>query len=159
MPLTRYVMFKNENWLYLYLEIQKKIHSWNVNISEWIKIWKLEQKSKLFIHIIYNTLIIEQNRAKPSKNEHGIFRASEFEQNHFRAISSSSLFRARFFRAISSSSFVERSNFRASRAKFRANGRSVSPLWGPYFQSSFILHVCRILEYNFLQNKQFSVTF
>ena len=35
-------------------------------ISEWIKVWKLEQKSKLFIHIIYNTLIIEQNRAKTS---------------------------------------------------------------------------------------------
>ena len=67
-------------------------------------------------------------RAKTEQIEQGIFRASEFEQKSFRAISSSSICRARFFRAISSSSFVERSNFRASRAKFRANCRSVSAL-------------------------------
>ena len=31
-----------------------------------IKVWKLKKKSKLFTHIIYNTSIIEQNRAKTS---------------------------------------------------------------------------------------------
>ena len=67
-------------------------------------------------------------RAKTEQTEQDIFRAERVRAKFFRAISSSSYFRATFFRAISSSSFVERSNFRASRAKFRASGRSVSTL-------------------------------
>ena len=90
-------------------------------ISEWIKIWKLEQKSKLFIHIIYNTSIIEQNRAKTSMAYFERASSSKifFEQYRVRAFFEQDFFEQFRVRVLSSGQIFERAeqNFEQTAAQ------------------------------------------
>ena len=89
------------------------------------KEWKKEQKSRIFVHIIYIVLITEQ---KPSKSSKAFFERASLSKIFFERYRVRAFFEQDFLWAISSSSFVERLNFRASQAKFRASGRSVLEL-------------------------------
>ena len=90
-------------------------------ISEWIKVWKLNKKSKLFNHIIYNTSIIEQNRAKTSMAYFERASSSKifFEQYRVRAFFEQDFFEQFRVRVLSSGQIFERAeqNFEQTAAQ------------------------------------------
>ena len=90
-------------------------------ISEWIKVWNLEQKSKLLFQIIYHTSIIEQNRAKTSMAYFERASSSKifFEQYRVRAFFEQDFFEQFRVRFLSSGQIFERAeqNFEQTAAQ------------------------------------------
>ena len=103
------------------LKIQEKFRN-SYEMCLWlVKEWKQEQKSRIFVHIIYIFLIIEQ---KPSKSSKAFFeRASSskifFEQYRVRAIFEQKFFEQFHVRVLSSSQIFERAkqNFKQTAAQ------------------------------------------